>query len=120
MPYTGHPKYYGVIMRGDVAYPIKRAFVNASSAGDNALVTAVTGKKICVIAWDMSVDAAVDVIFRSATTAISHTFHMAANGGFVCGMNEGGWFETAAGEALNVNLSGAIATGVGVLYIEQE
>lgn len=31
--------------------------------------------------------------------------------------NEHGWFQTAAGEALNINLGSAVATGVQINYI---
>jgi hypothetical protein len=42
----------------------------------------------------------------------------AANGGFVLGFNEGGWFETAAGSLLNLELSGAVSVDGSLSYIE--
>lgn len=97
---------------------VKRAFANPAGAGDNAVVAAVTGKKIRVLSCHVHAAGAVSVIFRSNTTAISATYALAANGGFVKPHNKHGWFQTAAGEALNLNLGGAVATGVEVTYVE--
>ena len=64
-------------------------------------------------------NAAVNVKFQSHTTPTDLTglFYLAANGGFVLPYNEAGWFSTLAGEALDINLSGAIAVGGVVGYI---
>ena len=98
---------------------IKRAFVNASSSGDNELVPAPgAGIKIRVISVVAVCGVAANTMtLRSATTAISAGFPFAANGGMVLNENASGWFQTAAGEALNVNLSGANAVGVSITYL---
>lgn len=99
--------------------PVKYAFVNASSLGSNALVAAVSGKKIRVLSLATVTTLANVVSLLSAASGISSTMPLGANGGFVLPFNPYGWCETVAGEALNVNLSVATATGVTISYIEE-
>jgi hypothetical protein len=98
---------------------IKYAFVNASSSGNNQLVAAPgAGLKIRVLSLVAVCGvAATSMKLQSATTDISALFAFAANGGMVLNENASGWFSTAAGEALNVNLSGANPVGVSITYI---
>ena len=96
---------------------IKRAFINPSSLGSNAFIAAVPGRGIRVLSIALIAGGAVSAKFLSAATDISATFALAANGGFVLPFNEHGWFQTADGEALNLNLSAAVATGVSIQYI---
>jgi hypothetical protein len=102
-----------------VSHDIKRAFVNASSAGDNELVPAPgSGIKIRVISLVAVAGATANTMtLRSATTAISAGFPFAANGGMVLNDNKSGWFQTAANEALNVNLSGSTLVAVSITYV---
>jgi hypothetical protein len=98
---------------------VKRAFVNATSSGDNELVAAPgSGIKIRVLSVAAVAGVSANTVtFRSATTAISAGFPFAANGGMALNENPNGWFQTAAGEALNVNLSGATLVAVSITYI---
>jgi hypothetical protein len=98
---------------------VKRAFVNASSSGDNELVAApAAGTKIRVLSVVAVAGVSANTLtFRSATTAVSAGFPFAANGGMALSENPNGWFQTAAGEALNVNLSGASLVAVSITYI---
>lgn len=104
------------------AVPLTTPHVNLgatpASAGDNQLVAAATNAKYRVLSVAIVATTAVSVKFRSATTDITGTFPLGANGGLVLPYNEHGWFETTAGEALNLNLSGAISTGVQIQYIK--
>ena len=97
--------------------PNKNAFLNASSIGSNEVVAAVAGVRHRVLSVVLITTAANSVNFLSAATGISATFPLAANGGVVLPFNEHGWFETAVGEALNLNMTAATATGVQVHYI---
>lgn len=97
--------------------PNSNAFANASSIGSNAVVAAVAGARIRVLSVVLVSTLANSVKFMSASTDISATFPLAANGGVVLPFNEHGWFETAIGEALNLNMTAATATGVQVHYI---
>lgn len=94
---------------------VKDAFVNTAATGNTALVAAITGKKIRVLSVIVFTTLANTIKFQSATTDISATFPLAANGNIISEVSDG-LFETAVGEALNVNLSVATATGVSVTY----
>ena len=96
---------------------ILKAFVNASSLGSNAVVSAVNGKSIRVTGVALVTTLANSVKFLSAATDISATFPLGANGGIVLAFNEHGWFQTNSGEALNLNLSVATATGLSITYV---
>jgi hypothetical protein len=96
---------------------ILKAFVNASSLGSNAVVSAVNGKSIRVTGVALVTTLANSVKFLSAATDISATFPLGANGGIVLPFNEHGWFQTNSGEALNLNLSVATSTGLSITYV---
>lgn len=98
---------------------IKRAFVNATSTGDNQLVAAPGANiKIRVMSVVAVCGVAANTMtLRSATTAISAGYPFAANGGMALNENTSGWFQTAANEALNVNLSGASLVAVSITYL---
>jgi len=89
---------------------------NPSASGDNSLVAAVANVSYRVLGVAVVTTGANSVKFRSNTTDISATFPLAANGGIVLPFSEHGHFETAVGEALQVNLSAATATGVQIQY----
>ncbi len=95
------------------------AVITASSSGITELVAASAGKKIRVISYNYVVNAAVNVAFRSgSTTVIGGLGYWGEQGrGKVAPYNPDGWFETAAGEALNVNLSGNVAIGGELVYV---
>lgn len=92
--------------------------IAASSSGDNELVAAQTGKRIRVIAYKLSFSGTVNAKFRSATTDLTGLIYgVAAKDSDAPHYSEAGLrnppgqFETAPGEALNLNLSGATAVG---------
>lgn len=92
-------------------------FVNASALGSTAVVNAIAGKSIRVVSAAIVTTLANNVKFLSAATDISATWPLGANGGIVLPYNDHGWVQTAEGEALNINLSVATATGVHIEYI---
>lgn len=96
------------------------AAVAASSSGDNTLVAAVAGKKIRVLAFTLYAGGAVTVRFESGAggTALSGQMALAAAGQFVSGgFVPVGWFETAAGALLNLELSGAVSVAGMLTYV---
>lgn len=102
---------------------IKRAVISASSSGANAIVAAVTGKKIKVLGCYIVASNSVNVKFQSASTDITGLAYLTTNSGFVLPsptVAQNHWFETAAGEALNLNLSGNVAVGGAIIYYEEE
>jgi hypothetical protein len=98
------------------------AFANvALSQTDSAVVTAVPGAKINVLAvYAIAGGTATNLTFNSKPagpgTAISALLANAANGGAVLGYNPKGWFRTNVGEGLTVTTGAGSATGVGVVY----
>lgn len=91
-----------------------RAFVTL--ADDGAVVAAVPLHRIRVYGFILSALGATAVHFRSAATPISLTMSLAATSGFVVAQSNMGWFETAVGEALNLEMSSATTVGVQVIY----
>ena len=98
----------------------KFASISAAADGTRELVAAVTGIKIRVLALvaDQQADAAATFQFKSATTAITGEL-VSANTKLlvVLPFSSAGWFETAAGEALQVTTAGTNVTGC-LVYIE--
>lgn len=93
----------------------------AAAATDSVLVAAAGTNKIRVLAVFVNgVDVGVCTFtFNSkgagAGTAISPTFEVPLNGGFVLPLSDG-WFETNSGEALTVTTAAASAVGIIVVY----
>ena len=103
------------------ASPLRTAHVNLgttpSSLGSNTLVAVSDTKRIRVLSAVVITTLANAVKFQSAANDITATFPLGANGGLVLPFNEHGWFQTNAGEALNINLGTATATAVQLQYI---
>lgn len=97
---------------------IQRAFVDATGAGNTEVVAAQGGSvRIRVLSYYMVGTLGVTVKFQSATTNISPGLPIGANGGISCPYNPHGWFQTAANEALNINLGIGTAVGCMVVWI---
>lgn len=94
--------------------------ISASSSGNNTIVSAVTEKKIRVLQMDLVSNGTVNVKFQSGAggTDITGLSYLIANTGIVRPFSPYGWFETASSSLLNLNLSGAVAVGGSLLYIE--
>lgn len=92
--------------------------ITASASGATTLVAAVASKKIRVHGLFIVCAAAVTLDLQSHTTTATKTGSMpfAANGGMVVSFSPTGWFETVAGEALDINLGGAVAVGGQLIY----
>jgi hypothetical protein len=90
----------------------------ASASGATTVVALVSSKKIRVLAMQLVASAAVNVKWQSSVAGdITGLAYLAANGGYVLPFNPTGWFQTVAGEALVVNLSGAFAVGGSLTYV---
>ena len=100
-----------------------QAFANiAASTTDGALVTAVAGRKIKVVAMTAVTGAtATNLTFNSkptgSGTAITPLFANGANGGEVLPYNSSVWFQTNAGEGLTVTTGTGSTTGILVTYV---
>lgn len=87
-------------------FEVKHIRVNATADGDNEIVAAVTGKKIRVLAYALSVTGAGTISLQNtATTPVVHAqFPLAANGvvSYPGGIQAPA-FETATGTGLEIN-----------------
>lgn len=99
-----------------VSYTTKPIAVSAS--GVTELVALVAAKQIVVHQLSLVANAAVNAKFQSHTTPTDLTglYYCAANGGIVLPWSDSGWFRTLTGEALDINLSTAVAVGGVLVY----
>jgi hypothetical protein len=103
-------------LKGQMHY----APISASSSGDTTLVAAQGGRRYRVVQFYMTTDAPVFVKFKSGSTDVTGPVRLADDGkGHDKGLNPAGWFITAPGEALKINLSGNAIVG-GVLGYREE
>lgn len=107
-----------LIDRDGNQYEIKRALVTTAAAGNTALVAAVTGKKIRLIAYQISAVSANNVKFQRGTTDVIPLHYMAATSTVFAPPDVHGYAETAVTEALNINLSAATSVTCLARYIE--
>ena len=101
----------------------KFANIAAASSGDNVLVSGVTSKKLRVVSVFLMAAGDVDAYFvDGGDTALcgdaTNKLDLTANGGFALNENAFGWFETTAGDSLDINLSAAVAVAGCLTYIE--
>jgi hypothetical protein len=101
------------------------AVISASASGDNTVVAAVPGYAIRVVGYVLTFSAAVNARWMSdvggGAVALSGLLYGVGTGPPPVAAPEmafaaRGWFQTAPGKALNLNLSGAVAVGGHVLY----
>lgn len=99
---------------------VKYAPIDAATSGDNTIVAAVAGKKIRVVSLFYLAAGTVNVRFESGAsgTALTGQMQHTAQTGAVLPMNEDGWFETATGALLNLELSGNVSVDGSLSYIE--
>ena len=100
--------------------PIRRAAIDVAVSGDNTLIAAVTGRALRVVSCFLVAAGAVNVRFESGAggTALTGQMNLAINGVLVLPLNEDGWFETASGALLNLELSGAVSVDGALSYVE--
>jgi len=91
--------------------------INATASGDTQIVAGVSGKRIRVIAYAIVSSATVNVKFRSNTTDITGAMRIVEGGG-IAHAYDGGLFQTAVGESLNINLSANATVGGYIVYRE--
>ena len=110
----------GSIYNGPTPLLPKFAKIDAASSGDNTLVSAVTGKKLRVLALFLVSTGTVTTRFESGAsgTALTGQMDLTAQTGFVLPFNPVGWFETASGSLLNLELSGATSVDGCLTYVE--
>lgn len=97
------------------------AKVDFAASGDNVLVAAVANKVVKLYKILIVLEDAADVIFYdgAAGTALTGAMSISAGGSIVLDFDGEPWFQTSAGNALVVNLSGASQCS-GRAYYRQE
>lgn len=108
---------YGTTIQGEA---VKRAVVSASTQGDNSLVAAVPGKRIVVISGFFAASGGANTLtFESGTDTgeVTGALDIIDNGNLFLPEAVYGHFETAKGEALNLQLTAATAVGGWINYI---
>ena len=96
---------------------VQYATINATTSGNTQVVGAVSGKRIRVIAYAVIASATVNIRFRSGSTDITGSMRVVEGGG-IAHAYDGGLFETAVGQALNINLSTNATVGGYIVYRE--
>jgi len=86
--------------------------IAAASSGDNQILPAAPGKKYRVLGYTLVASAAVAIKWRSNTNDRSGSMALAANQDLTSRVQ----FDTASGEALNLNLGTAVAVGGHLEY----
>jgi hypothetical protein len=89
------------------------------TASSSTLVLGVAGKRIVVLSLWAVASNIVQMKFQTSTGAVDLTgpAYDAQFGGIVLGFNAGGWFQTAVGDSLLINLSSGIPVGGSLSYI---
>ncbi len=108
------------IYSGTTALTPKFAKIVASASGATEVVAAVGGKRIRVLRWSLSSNGDVNVKWQSHftptdLTGLHYLTQFASAGGSYCPV---GIFQTVSGEALDINLSGSVAVGGELVYVE--
>ena len=93
------------------------ATINATTSGDTQVVAAVSNRRIVVVAFGVVASATVNIRFRSGSTDITGSMRVVEGGG-IAHAYDGGLFQTAVGQALNINLSTNATVGGYVVYRE--
>ena len=93
------------------------AQINATSSGDTQVVPAVSNRRIVVVAFGVIANSTVNIRFRSGGTDITGSMRLVEGGG-IAHSYDAGLFQTATGQALNINLSTNATVGGYVVYRE--
>ena len=96
----------------------KFAIITASASGNTQVVALVASKKIRVVKIFLNSSGTVTAKFQSNTTDISGNHYLVASSGRDANFCPVGIFETVAGQALNINLSLAVAVSGELVYVE--
>lgn len=85
----------------------KTAAFSQNTAATHEVVAAVAGKRIIVTGYELTSGGTNTVTWKSASTSLSGASDVAAGTRLGQPLTDGFYFATAAGEALNITLSGA-------------
>ena len=106
-----------------LGFTIKHAPIATSASGATQIVAGVSGKRIKVCHVNVTSNGTVNVKWQSGTTDKTGLAYLTQFSGYESAYvppGNGCLFETAVGEALNINLSGATAVGGFITYYEED
>jgi hypothetical protein len=93
------------------------AAINAAGAGDNTLVAGIPDRRIVALSYSLVASEAVTAAFESEDgTVIGGPCAFTANGGISVPECSHGLFAAKTGEALVLDLSGAVQVGGHLVY----
>jgi hypothetical protein len=96
---------------------VQGAAINASDAGDNTLVAGVADRRIVVLSYSLVASQAVTATFESEDgTVIGGPCAFSGNGGISVPECSHGLFAAKTGEALVLDLNGAVQVGGHLVY----
>ena len=99
----------------------KTAPINCASLNDNPIVAAVSGKRIKVYVIVFIATGTVNAKWRSAANDLTGDKNFQAREGYALAVNPPAiLLQTAAGEALNLNLSAAVAVDGWIAYWDDD
>jgi hypothetical protein len=96
-------------------------FKSIAVAASGTVIPAVAGKMLRVLALKLMANGAVNAKWQShvgPTDLTGLSYYTNPGDGEVLPFNPLGWFQTIAGEALDINLSAAVAVGGHLTYVE--
>jgi len=105
------------VYNGTAALEPRFVKISAANSGNNAVVAAVADHRIRVLRWGLTAGGDVNAKWRSGSTDLTGARSLtryASAGGAYCPI---GVFQTAKGEALNLNLDAAVAVGGELTYV---
>jgi hypothetical protein len=82
---------------------VLHAVIDTQATTTNAIVPAVSDKRIRVLSYVIIVGSAGTVQWESGTTDLSGAMSLASNGGVAAPFNPAGHFQTGVNEVLNIN-----------------
>jgi hypothetical protein len=91
--------------------------VNTSASGNTTLVAAAAGKIVRVMGYAFNAAGTVNVKLTDGSTDAMGPLAMAVNNTVESGFNPNGWYDTAVGNALSINLSANIQVSGHVSYV---
>jgi hypothetical protein len=94
------------------------AAINFSSAGNNTVITGVTGEGIYVYKYFLVVAAATNLTFYDGATPLTGPIPLAANEAMVFTFDTRPWYETGLGNDFIINNSNAVQVSGRVYYIQ--
>lgn len=107
------------VYNGTTAITPQYAAITATASGATTIVSLTAGKSIYILRWSLTANGATNMNWQSHTTTANATglhymTQFATAGGSYC---PAGIFKTTSGEALDINLTAAVAVGGELTYV---